>query len=414
MQLTDSIMRASNEAMAALVGNALTLAAAGKFGLLPCSRPFQLSLDIVSDNIEVKALSCHALTRGGSLIDVEFDTRFTFTGRFENRAAIPSHNGSGEWFLTISVCPDQWEETTDGFEEPIYKFDCIGTNSPIDDNTLPIAHIINTGQNAWQEDRIGFVPPCLFVSSHQKYQKLLLQFVDILKEVDASINDMSKDHLNYAFSTGWPMMQQIMIETDKGRDLMTPMTLLGNVQRFVAAFSSTCKVNKYLTFRADEHPDYDDFRQYILKPYNIKDVYTLINEGLALCDSINRRIDSFAKIKLETPKPKPIFNKPPMPTIANENLTPNCSKDIIYVPVINTATGAKVMFSIDGGASYSEATIKDNNLVIAFKNRFRPDNTHEPDEQLEVKLKAVLNGNESDTNSYVLRLHKNFNTWIRI
>ena len=404
MRLSYNIMRASDDATETLVGNALTLAAAGRFGLLPGTRSFQLSLDIAPASVEVKALNCLAVTRGGFLIDVEVDTRFT--DRHVSQISIPSSNGQNEYFLTINVCPGQWEQTTDGFEEPIYKYALVGTNSPIDDNALPIALIVNNEYGGWHIEEDSFVPPCLYVSSHQKYQNLLNQFIQIMAEVDAKMNRMPKELLGTAFSIFWPLMQQIMIDTDKGRDLLTPMTLLANVQKFIAAFTTACRVDKYLNFN-----DYDIFRHYILKPYNVKEVYTLINEGLNLCLDINRRIDVFATMEEKAPEPS---TKVPAPSIANGQLTQNCSRNTIFVPIINTAQGAKVLFSTDGGASFKEATIKDNELVITIRNNFRPEKTPEPDQSVEVKLKAVLNGIESDITTFTLILHKESGKWIRI
>ena len=100
MRLSYNIMRASDDATETLVGNALTLAAAGRFGLLPGPRSFQLSLDIAPSSVEVKALNCLAITRGGFLIDVEVDTRFT--DRHVSQIPIPSSNGQNEYFLTIN------------------------------------------------------------------------------------------------------------------------------------------------------------------------------------------------------------------------------------------------------------------------------------------------------------------------
>lgn len=404
MRLTDRIMRASDDATTTLVGNALTLAAAGRFGLLPGSRLFRLSFgDINSEFVEVKALDCLGVTRGGYLIDIQFDTKYT--SRFEDRIPMPA-SSSGELFLIVSVQPDQWKETTDGFEEPIYDFSFVGVNTPIADNALPIAHFVNTEYGGWHVDEDGFVPPCLFVSSHQKYQNMLNQFIQCLMEVEAKVSRMPKDTMDEAFRIFWPILQQTLIDTDKGRDLLTPMTLLGNVQKFIAAFTTACTLDKYL--RLD---DADTLRHYILKPYNKKDVYALINEGLNLCLSISRRIDGFEAKEPEKPKPS---NKLPAPSIANEHLIQNCNRSVISIPVINTAQDATVLFSTDGGATFKAATTKSQGLVISIRNRFKPERTSEPDQELTVKLKVTLNGDESDISTFTLTLHKDYKTWIQI
>ena len=109
MRLTDDIMRASEDATATRIGNALALASAGRFGLIPSLRQFQLSLKLNADSIEVQTLDCVAITRSGSLIDAQFDTKFT--NYLENRIALPEGTGTNELFLTISVDPRKWKET---------------------------------------------------------------------------------------------------------------------------------------------------------------------------------------------------------------------------------------------------------------------------------------------------------------
>ena len=91
-----------------------------------------------------------------------------------------------------------------------------------------------------------------------------------------------------------------------------------------------------------------------------------------------------------------------------------CSRNTILVPIINTAQGAKVLFSTDGGASFKEATTRGNDLVITIRNNFRPEKMPEPDQSVEVKLKAVLDGIESDITTFTLILHKESSKWIRI
>ena len=56
MRLTDDIMRASEDATAARIGNAMALASAGRFGLLPSPQQFQLSLNISAEAVEIQAV----------------------------------------------------------------------------------------------------------------------------------------------------------------------------------------------------------------------------------------------------------------------------------------------------------------------------------------------------------------------
>ena len=124
MRLTDDIMRASEDATAARIGNAFALASAGRFGLLPSPRQFQLSLNLNADYVEVQTLDCLAVTRGGFLIDAQLDTKYT--DYLEKRIILPNETGINELFLTISVDPKQWKETLDGYEKPVYLFGLVG------------------------------------------------------------------------------------------------------------------------------------------------------------------------------------------------------------------------------------------------------------------------------------------------
>ena len=221
MRLTDEIMRASEDATAARIGNALILASAGRFGLIPSTRQFQLSVNLNTDSVEVQTLDCLAVTRGGSLIDAQIDTRYT--NYLEKRIAIPDEIGKGELLLTISVDHGHWKETLGGYEEPEYSFGLVGVNSPIPDNALPVAHLMYSEQiRGWHVDMEEFVPPCLYLSSHKSYVELMNQFVQILSEIEAKVFRLCQPGSNEAFRVFWPVVQQILIDTDKNRDLMTP------------------------------------------------------------------------------------------------------------------------------------------------------------------------------------------------
>lgn len=405
MRLTDSIMRASDEAMSSMVGNALTLAAAGRFGLLPCTRPFLLSFgDINAESVEIKALDCLGITKDGHLIDIQFDT--AYTSRFNSTVPMPTSKSSNELYLTVNIHPDLWEKTIDGYEEPFYDFTLVGANSPIANNALPIAHLVDTEYGGWHVDEEGFVPPCLFVSSHQKYQNLLSQFLQCLSEIEAKISHMPIESMDETFHFFWPILQQIMIDTDKGRDLLTPMTLLGNIQKLIAAFTTACTIDRYLQL-----DDADTFRQFALRPYNIMDAYATTNRGLNLCLSISRKIDGLEPTEPEKPKP---INKIMAPSIANEHLKKTCNRSVVSIPVINSIPGATVMFSVDGGTSFKPAMDKGQGAFISIRTRFKPERISEPDQEIVVKLKAILNGDESDVSTFTLVLRKDYKTWIQI
>lgn len=401
MRLTDDIMRASEEASATRIGNALTLASAGRFGLLPSRRQFKLSLNLHADSVEVQTLDCLAVTRGGFLLDVQLDTRYT--DYIEKRVSLPDETGINELFLTISVDPTQWKETLNGYEEPVYAFNLVGVNSPIPDNALPLAHLVYLEQvRGWHIDEEDFVPPCLFVSSHWNYVELLNQFIQKIAEVEAKIYRLLQPGSHEVFQIFWPVVQQILIDTDKNRDLMTPMDLLGNIQKYVAIFTAACHLDPYLNLS-----DAETFRNYAFAPYDYMHVYPMIKEGLNYCFLINEKVD---KIETRQPeKPMPTSNLE-APSIAEDKLYQNCKTSVISVPIINNVPGATVYFSTDGSVPSKPAV----NGKIKIKNTFNSVKEPEPDQEFVVKLKAVLNDSESDISSFTITLHKDYNVWIKI
>ena len=393
MRLTDEIMRASEDATAARIGNALILASAGRFGLLPSTRQFQLSVNLNTDSVEVQTLDCLAVTRGGSLIDVQIDTRYT--NYLEKRIAIPDEIGKGELLLTISVDHGHWKETLGGYEEPDYSFGLVGVNSPIPDNALPIAHLMYSEQiRGWHVDMEEFVPPCLFLSSHKSYVELMNQFVQILSEIETKVFRLCQPCSNEAFRVFWPVVQQILIDTDKNRDLMTPMELLGNIQKFVAIFTSACHLDPYLNLS-----DADMLRNYSLAPYNYMNVYSMIKEGLRHCFLINEKVDKIGAQQPETPKAP---SKLEAPSIAEDQLYQVCKTSSSNVPIVNNVPGATVYYSIDGSVPARPVS----NGSIRIKNAFHPNRDEEEDQKCVVKLKAVLDGTESEISTFTVILHK--------
>lgn len=401
MRLTDDIMRASDEATATRISNALALASAGRFGLLPSLRQFKLSLRLNADSVEVQTLDCLAVTRGGFLIDAQIDTKYT---DYLNKCiAITEEKGTSELFLIISVDPKQWTETLDGYEEPIYSFDLVGVNSPIPGNALPLAHLVYQEQtNGWHVDEEDFLPPCLFVSSHSKYVELMNQFIQKLSEVEGKVFRIITPNSHDAFRIFWPVAQQILIETDKNRDTMTPMELLGNIQRFVAMFTAACHLDQYLNLS-----DAETFRNYAFAPYNYMNVYPMIKEGLNYCFIINEKVDKIEVKQPETPKKK---TNVASPSIADDLLYQNCRTSVVTVPVINNAPGANLFFSSDGSIPSKPVT----NGKIRIKNTFNSKKEEEPDQEFVIKLKAVLNDAESDVSTFTLLLHKDYKVWIQI
>ena len=377
MRLTDEVLRASDDSTIELVGNSLALAAAGRFGLLP-STHFDLSVNISKGLVDVESLNCTAVTKSGNVIDAHYDTKFT--NSFDTRIQIPEGNGEKEYVLTINYT-GQWKDSNDGYEEPIYTFSLMASNSSIPSNSLPIARIVD--EYGWRMDEIDFVPPCLFVSSHQKYN-----------EAKNLLHSNGKDIIRVF----WPIVQQLMITVNKEQDLMTPMGLLANVQKCVSAFTCACELDDYIDLA-----DADRFRNYIYAPYNYKDSYQRIKEGLDLCFSINEKV---SKLNEGPQVPSTIE----APTIANSQLIKRCTNSKARIQVTNNVSGATVYYSIDGNEPSHSLKGQDIQLESGFNNLRK----REPDKIVMVKLKAVLNGIESNTNTYEITLQKDIERWTGI
>lgn len=395
MRLTDEVLKASDMATAEWVYNALIMASAGRFGLLPGNRPFSISIDIKKESIEVKSLCCLAVTKSGHLIDIDFDTQYS--GHLSSSVKLPGNPAGKELLLTIEMNPEQWVDTLDGFEEPAYCFDLISPNSPIPDDAVPVARLVDTDFGGWHVDDVDFVPPCLFVTSHFKYMELFERFLQTVSEVETQVRRLLQSNTREFIKAFWPILVQIHIDTDKGRDLMTPMTLMANVQKLVAAFTTSCDIDDRLTLS-----DANMFRNYALSPYDYKNVYRKIKEGLDICFSIKE------KTGLMEDKEEPVKEeKTPAPFIPADQLNQNCSKRYVTVAVVNPDPDAVVLYSTDGEEP-TKKLVGDN---ISIESKFNAKRVSEPDMTVHIKLKAVANGTSSEVKSFTLTLHKDYKNW---
>lgn len=397
MRLTDDILRASDNSTMELVGNALALAAAGRFGLFPSASPFDLSLNINKGLLDVELLNCLAVTKDGNLIDVHYDTKYTNT--FDTRIQIPEVSGEKELLLTIDASLDKWKDTNDGYEQPEYSFSLINPNSPIPANSFPIARIVD--EYGWRMDDVDFVPPCLYISSHSKYIELRKQFEEVLNAIDTKVRNLLHSNGKEAIRIFWPVVQQLMITINKECDLMTPMDLLANVQKFVSVFTCACELDEYLNLA-----DADIFRNYIYAPYNYKDAYLRIREGLDLCISIKEKIDKIDENPIPQPTTRSIVDSP---MLTNKDLYQNCNTPETSISIKYNATDANIYFTIDGREptkSSSKALRMRDGFKVKFDNQYRQINGKEADKTITLKLIAIVDGNSSDISSYDVVLHK--------
>lgn len=304
MRLTDEVLMAADACTADHISKALIMGAAGRFGLLPSPKPFLLQLSITKGFVDVEALSCLAITRGGYLVDVHFDTKFT--GTFDGRLQIPNQEEEKEYILTVNVSPDEWHDTPDGYREPAYSFALIPAKSAVPDNAMPIGRIVN--DEGWREDNVQFVPPCLYLSSHPRFEELHAQFIALLRNIDETTRGQIDTGAHEAITIYWPIVQQMLITANTEHELMAPNTLLACVQKVVGAFAMACELDEVLQLE-----DAEVFRNYARVPYNYRVAYLRIKQGLGMCYSIGQKIEKFSLLKKPEPKPEPIPEPKPEP-----------------------------------------------------------------------------------------------------
>lgn len=398
MRLTDEVLSMSDKCTSDLVGKALVLSAGGNFGLFPNSRPFSLSLDINKNVVDVVSMTCLGLTRDGTLIDVDYDT--TYTNSFDTRTSIPSYSEDAVYILCISST-GEWRDTNDGLCEPMYSFDVFEENSSIPANALPIARIVYD-EYCWRMDEINFVPPCLFVSSHERYEEQYSIFKHLLSHLDTILPHKFITEQKDALKIYWPIVQQLAITIDKEKDFMTPMMLLGHIQKCVSGFVLACSLDEYITIGEPEV-----YQNYVQTPYTFKNVYQTIKDGLDLCATIRIKIDGF---EAEEPAPKPKQSHA-APTLSSDQLNQSTKTGRIKLAVGNVPDGAELYYSFDGS---EPSIISKKGNVIAVDSHFKSDKSPEPDKQLTIKLRYEYNGTYSSIGTYQIAVHKDYKSYICI
>lgn len=398
MRLTDEVLSMSDNCTSELIGKALVLSAGGNFGLFPNSRPFSLSLDINKNVIDVVSMSCLGITRDGTLIDVNYDTNYT--NSFDTRTIIPSSNEDGVFILCISST-GEWRDTNDRFCEPAYSFNVIDEHTSVPANSLPIARIVYD-EYCWRMDEMDFVPPCLFVSSHDKYEEQYSMFKQLLGKLDTILPHKFITEQKEALRIYWPIVQQLAITIDKEKDFMSPMMLLGNIQKCVSGFVLACSLDDYITLG-----DPEIFQNYVRTPYSYKNLYQKIKEGLELCTSISVKIDGF-EAEEPTPKPGPALSAP---TLSSDQFNQSTKTGRIKLTVRNVPDGAELYYSVDGS---EPSILSKKGSVITVDPHFKSDKNPEPDKQMTIKLRYEYNGSHSSIGTYQINVHKDYKSYICI
>lgn len=413
MRLTDDKLRASDEATMDLIGKALILAAPERMGLLPGKKPFDVAVSVASGMVEVESIYCLAVTCDGSLIDVDYDTRYTSTHAM--RTKMPDDPDAREWKLIVYPISGQWHDVDGGYEEPDYGIALIAPDSYIPADALPIARLIKDNNGSWRTDAEEFVPPCLYIASHKKYKDLWQDFRDELKKADQNLPNLIGSVGEQVARTFWPVARQLMIAVDRGRDQMTPMALLGYVQQYVGVFACACQVNGY-----GSNENYGNF---MVAPYTYRDAYPRIVEGIGLCCLILESLKTLAQQKPEEPKPEPRQRPRPRPrpqqeptmaleppTIDESETHIECNRSTTTVKLATCQSGVKVKFMVSGTEGPDDGQEKQaSSMMLSFNNGFGKKNGTEYDKTVELYLWTEANGKKSSVNTYLLTLSKSLN-----
>lgn len=301
MRLSTDVFDASDAFSMENIRLSNIIATGGRYGLIPVDKPFELSVNVNNNILEVVSLSCHGVTRSGRIVDIEFDSNYANT--FDTRISLPGSNGEDAFLLVVKFYDRQWREVNETFSEPKYTFELIGENSPIDSDSLPIGLLVN--QYGWRLDETEFVPPCLYITSHPKYIDQVSRAKLLLK----SISDIcQKSHNCIArnlLGSVWHCAADSYIFLDKNQDVLSPSVLFATLQKVVSAFAIGCSVEEYVSLENS-----DSFIAYWQRPYDARNLYRDIKKGLELCAEISVKMEAVCEMT-ETPEP-PVSPVPPV------------------------------------------------------------------------------------------------------
>lgn len=295
----------------------ILLASGGRMGLFKTSKPFELSINITNNILEVVTLSCHGITKSGKLVDIEFDSNFTHT--FDTRITIPTSHENEAFILNVKMHDQEWREVNEMLSEPKYTFELIGENNAIDKNSLPIGLLVN--QYGWRLDETNFVPPCLYLTAHDKYLDLIakakLMFKKISDQCIASPTCIAKQLISII----WSSTSSAVISLDKEWETMTPNQLYSKIQQIINSFTIGCSLDPHINLE-----NIDSFMMYAQQPFDNRNIYHNISKGLELCAEISGKMEIVCTMT-EAPVPTDPIGKPkPIPPINNPDENKNKRK----------------------------------------------------------------------------------------
>lgn len=284
------------------------IATGGVFGLIPAHKPFELSVNVNNNVLEVVSLTCQGVTKSGKIVDIDFDSNYTNT--FDTRITIPSANTDDAFLLIVKFHDKEWREVNEMYSESKYTFELLGENSPIDENSLPIGLLVN--QYGWRLDETDFVPPCLYATAHPKYEEQVNRAKLIFKSISDRCLNAHNCVARHLLGTIWPSVANNYIDIDKNRESLSPMELFASVQKIITSFVIGCSIDEYITLENSE-----PFLAYHRRPYDAKNLYIDIQKGLELCSEISVKMEAVcamteiretpaAPVEKPNPKPQPV------------------------------------------------------------------------------------------------------------
>lgn len=301
MRLSADVFNAMDSSNEENARQAILVATGGRSGLFPATRPFELSVNITGNILEVISLSCHGVTKSGKIIDIDFDSDFTHT--FDTRVVIPAANSGESFLLIVKMHDKEWREVSDMLSEALYTFELIGEHSPLDNNSLPVGCLVN--QYGWRLDETDFIPPCLYIRAHPKFEELYNRTRMMMKSISDKCFYTKDCVARYILSLISQSVSFACISLDKEAVACTPERLLALIQQVVSSFVSGCNIDEYVALE-----DVEPFVEYVRRPYDVRNIYRDIEEGLGLCAEISVKMDAVCSLTQIKEVPKAVEEKP--------------------------------------------------------------------------------------------------------
>lgn len=310
MRLSTDVFNALDSSSEESVRLSNLVATGGCMGLIPVNQPFELSVNVSNNVLEVVSLSCHGVTKSGKIVDIDFDSNYTNT--FDTRIAIPNANKDEAFLLIVKLHDKQWREVNEMYSEQAYSFELINENSPIDSDSLPIGCLVN--QYGWRLDETDFVPPCLYINAHFKFVELVNRAKLVLKSISDRCLNANNCVARRLLGTLWSTVVESHIDIEKSQEQLTPAELVAAIQKVISAFVIGCSIDEYITLE-----NVDPFVAYYQKSFDGRNIYRDILKGIELCLEIAIKMEAVCSMTEVRETPAPAVEKPkPKPQPAPE------------------------------------------------------------------------------------------------